>query len=160
MLQPQTFIKNLQPWLGWLSGMGVILQSKRLSVQFLVRAHAWVVSLVLGQGLYERQLINVSLSHQCFSFSLSPSFSSLKKKIFFKKSTVYDTFDQTWEIEIQCKWEDICYENKTPMSMEVSTMALAFEKRKELYLCWLQVDRSQGSELSPFIQDMGWGFKG
>ena len=60
------------PWPGWLSSLGVILQSKRSPVWFPVRAHSCVLSLVPGQGTYERQPINVSLSHRCFSPSLSP----------------------------------------------------------------------------------------
>ena len=56
----------------WLSGLGIFPQSKSLPVQFPVRAHAWVAGSVLSWGAYERQLINVSLSHQCFSPSLSP----------------------------------------------------------------------------------------
>ena len=40
---------------------------------FLVRAHAWTAGLIPGRGVYEGQLINVSLSHQYFSLSLSPS---------------------------------------------------------------------------------------
>ena len=43
-----------------------------LQVWFPVRAHARVEGSVPGQGMCERQLINVSLSHQCFS-PLSPS---------------------------------------------------------------------------------------
>ena len=37
------------------------------------QVHAWVAGSVLSQGAYKRQLIYVSLSHQCFSYSLSPS---------------------------------------------------------------------------------------
>ena len=61
------------PWLVWLSWLGIVPQSKRSLVQFLVRAHAWVVGSVPGQGMFERQPIDVSLSHRCFSPSLSPS---------------------------------------------------------------------------------------
>ena len=38
------------PWLVWLSGLGVILQTKGSPVQFLVRAHAWVVGQVPSRG--------------------------------------------------------------------------------------------------------------
>ena len=31
-------------WLVWLTGLGIVMQTKRLPVQFLVRAHAWNVS--------------------------------------------------------------------------------------------------------------------
>ena len=44
------------------SALGIIPQSERSRVQFLVRAHAWIVSLVPGLG--QRKPINVSLSHR------------------------------------------------------------------------------------------------
>ena len=67
------FSKNyIRLWLVWLSWLGVILPSKRLPVQFSVRAHAWVAGSVLAQCAGERQPINVSLSHRCFSPSISP----------------------------------------------------------------------------------------
>ena len=39
-------IKNvyLEPWLVWPSGLHASLQTKRLRLQYLVRAHAWVAS--------------------------------------------------------------------------------------------------------------------
>ena len=56
-------------------------QSERSPVQFPVRAHARVAFSVPGQGSCKRQAIDVSLSHQCFSPSLSPSLPlSLKEK--------------------------------------------------------------------------------
>ena len=67
--------------------LGVFLQSERSPVWFLVRAHAWVVGQVPGWGACERQAINVSLSHRCFSPSLSPSlplFEENKQKSFLK----------------------------------------------------------------------------
>ena len=38
---------------------------------YVVRAHAWSVGLIPGWGMYERQLIDVSLSHWCLSSSFS-----------------------------------------------------------------------------------------
>ena len=38
-------------WLVWLSGLSVRLQTERLLVRFLVRAHAWVVGQVPSWGL-------------------------------------------------------------------------------------------------------------
>ena len=61
------------PWPAWLSWLGIIAQSKRSLVRFPVRAHAWVVGLILGWGVYERQLIHVSFLTSVF-LSLSPSF--------------------------------------------------------------------------------------
>ena len=67
--------------------LGIIPQSKRLPVQFPVRAHAWVVGSVPGWGTCQRQQIDVSLSHQRFIPSLSPSFPlSLKINKIFKKT--------------------------------------------------------------------------
>ena len=61
--------KLLQPWLLWLSGLGVLPQPKLSRVQFPVRAHAWVVRLAPSQGACENQLIDVSLSRPRFSLS-------------------------------------------------------------------------------------------
>ena len=47
-------------WFGSV-GWAFLLQSKRLPVQFLVRAHAYVAGSVPGQGTCERQPIDVSL---------------------------------------------------------------------------------------------------
>ena len=58
-------------WPVWLSWLGIVLQTERLQVWFLVRAHTRVAGWVPGWGTYERQPVNVSLSHQCFSPSLS-----------------------------------------------------------------------------------------
>ena len=60
--------------IGWLRWLSIIPQSERSPVRFLVRAHA----------------CDASLSHQCFSPSLSPFLPlSLKiNKIFFRKETV------------------------------------------------------------------------
>ena len=41
--------------------------------RFPVRTHACVVGSVPCWGMHEKQLVNVSLSHQCFSSFLSPS---------------------------------------------------------------------------------------
>ena len=55
-----------QPWLVWLSGLGILPQTKRSQVGFLVRTHGWVA----GQPWLG---IDVSLAHRCFSPSPSPS---------------------------------------------------------------------------------------
>ena len=52
---------------------GVALWTERWHVPFPVRARAWVVGQVPSWGMCERQPIDVSLVHQCFSPSLSPS---------------------------------------------------------------------------------------
>ena len=76
LLMVEMMQENLceQPWPVWLSWLGIVLQSERLLVWFQVRTCAHVVGLALGQGMYERQPINVSLSYRCFSPSPSPSF--------------------------------------------------------------------------------------
>ena len=56
----------IEPRWVWLSWLGIVPQSKRSLVRFLVRAHVWIV-------VYERQLIDVSLSYWYFSPFLSPS---------------------------------------------------------------------------------------
>ena len=56
----------------WLGGLGIMLQSDRSLVLLLVRAQAWVVGSVPRWGRFKRQLISVSLTHQCFFPSLSP----------------------------------------------------------------------------------------
>ena len=69
----------------WLSWLGSIQQSK--DHWFKVRAHAWFAGSVLDQDTRQRQSIDVSLSHLCFSPSVSP-FPSLTV-IFFKKLFIY-----------------------------------------------------------------------
>ena len=55
-----------------------------------MEAHAWVAGLVPGQGMCQRQPIDVSLTHLCFSLSLSLSHVlSLKINKFFKKILVF-----------------------------------------------------------------------
>ena len=64
-------------WLGWLSGLSAVLQTKGSLVQFLVRAHAWVVGQVPSRGC-------VRGKHTLVFPSLSPSLSlKINKVIFF-----------------------------------------------------------------------------
>ena len=66
-----------KPWLAWLRGLGVILQR----VAVLVPGPGWgiclgcITGLVPGRGACKRQPIDISLSHRCFPFSLSPPLS-------------------------------------------------------------------------------------
>ena len=72
------FLRNV-PWLVWLSGLSASLWTKRLPVQFPVRACACIVGQVHSWGHARRQPINVSLS-------LSPSLPlSLKVNKILKK---------------------------------------------------------------------------
>ena len=48
------------PWPVWLSWLGTVRQTQRLPFWFLLRVLAWVVALVSGWGMYERQQIDVS----------------------------------------------------------------------------------------------------
>ena len=75
---------HLLPWLVWLSGLSIGLQTKGSSVQFPVRAHAWVA----GQVPREGHVIG-NHTYRCFSPSLSPSLPlSLKiNKVFFLMSS-------------------------------------------------------------------------
>ena len=82
MMVAKTFLYTLQfirstfvPWLVWLSGLSVGLQTKGSPVRFQVRAHAWVV----GQ-FSSRECLSGNHTG-CFSSSLSPSlFLSLRSK--------------------------------------------------------------------------------
>ena len=67
--------RQVYPWLVWLSGLSTGPWTKGL----LVRFQAWVAGQVMQLGTCERQAINVSLSHQCFSPSLSSSLPLLSK---------------------------------------------------------------------------------
>ena len=62
------------PWLVWLSGLSASLQTEGLPIRFLVRAHAWVLGLVPGSGMYGRQLIDVSLLYQASLLLFLPPF--------------------------------------------------------------------------------------
>ena len=62
-----------EPWLVWLSGLSAGLWTERSLVQFPVKVHAWVAGQVPNWGRYERQPVDASLSHWCFS----PFFPSL-----------------------------------------------------------------------------------
>ena len=70
----------------WLNWSGVILQSDRSPLGFLVREHVWITGQLPGWVAWERQPIYVSLRLWCFS-SLSPSLplflESIKEKHFF-----------------------------------------------------------------------------
>ena len=56
---------NQGPWLMWLSGLGVILQTKRSLVWCPARAHAWVAGQVPGWGCWQpvRSYQSMFLSH-------------------------------------------------------------------------------------------------
>ena len=58
-------VKKQQPWPVWLSKMSAGLLTKRLLVQFLVRAHAWVAGQVLSWGCARGNRCIFS-SHQMF----------------------------------------------------------------------------------------------
>ena len=78
------------PWLVWLSWLGIVLQTGRSSVWFLVLAHAWDSGSVPSQSGCMRRMRGQNFSHWCFSPCLFPPFSSLKlytkiKFYFFKK---------------------------------------------------------------------------
>ena len=60
-------------WLIWLESQPV---NRKVMGFIAVRAHAWVAGSVQVRAAYERQPIHVSLSHPCFSPSLSPSLPS------------------------------------------------------------------------------------
>ena len=112
-LKPQwDIIMQLSEWLKWKIVTILLLQSKRSPVWYLARAHAWVTGSVPGPGACKRQLIDVSLSHRCFSPFLSPSLPpSLKinkilKKI--KNSDNNQMLMRMWRnliLYICCWWE-------------------------------------------------------
>ena len=52
----------IMPWLGGSVGWGMILYTKRMWIQFLVREHIQVVGSIPSWGMYGKQVINVSLS--------------------------------------------------------------------------------------------------
>ena len=53
----------MDPRLVCLSGLDVIPQTERSLVQFTVRAYTWIAGSSPIEGVYGRQLIDVSLSH-------------------------------------------------------------------------------------------------
>ena len=70
-------LREVEPWLVWLSGLSTGLWTKGLLVWFPVRAHAWVVGQVPSGGCMRGNHTFLFLS---FSFSL-PSFSLKIKKV-------------------------------------------------------------------------------
>ena len=68
------FLKNMEwPRLVWLSGLGIILQTKRSPVRFLGQGTRLGCRPCPWLGVCERQPSDVALTHQYFSPSLSPS---------------------------------------------------------------------------------------
>lgn len=59
----------------WLSCWNVVPYTKRWQIRSPFRAHTWDVGSVPSWGMYSGQLIDVSHSHRCFSFSFSPPLS-------------------------------------------------------------------------------------
>ena len=53
MVNNQIHIKNMEPWLMWLSGLSTGLRTQGSWVQFPVRARAWVVGQVPKWGVQE-----------------------------------------------------------------------------------------------------------
>ena len=68
-------LKNGWPCLDCSVGWNIISYTNSLQVRFPGRPPTCAVGLIPYQGVYGRQSINVSLSHQCLSFSLSPPLS-------------------------------------------------------------------------------------
>ena len=69
------FLKQIVPWLVWLSGLSTGLGTKRSLVRFPVRAHAWVVGQVLSWGCRRgnQSMYSHILMFLCLSFSLLSS---------------------------------------------------------------------------------------
>lgn len=65
-----TSLSEKQP-LALASRLGIVPGTEGLLVLLPVRAHAWVFRLDPWWGVCTKQLINVLLSHKCFSPSLS-----------------------------------------------------------------------------------------
>ena len=65
-------------WVVWLVGV-VIPYTKRLQIGSPVRAHTQVAGLIPSWGACGRQMINVSLSHQCVCLSPPSSLSKINK---------------------------------------------------------------------------------
>ena len=56
-----------------LVGWAASLEVKGCQFNSLCGVYAWVADLVLGWGVYERQLNNIYLSHRCFPLPFFPS---------------------------------------------------------------------------------------
>ena len=63
----QKYLYSIAPWLVWLSGLSVSLWTERLTVQFPVRAHAWVAGQVPSRGRTWE-----ATTHWCFPLFLPP----------------------------------------------------------------------------------------
>lgn len=82
--------------LSWLKCHPVI---ERFWLQFPVRVHISVVSLILGLGAYRRQLINVSLLHQCSSPSLPLFLKQWKSFLRWRLKIVIIKHHLKWSLE-------------------------------------------------------------
>ena len=79
-MKPWTKLKgSLLLWLVWLSGLGIVPQSKKSLVQSLVKAHGWVAGLGPSQSTYEKQP-PMFLSHFNVSLPFPLPKIKLKKK--------------------------------------------------------------------------------
>ena len=65
---------NVQPWLVWLSGLSTSLRTERLRGSIPSQGICLSCGPGLQVGALERQPLDVSLTHQCFSPSLILSF--------------------------------------------------------------------------------------
>ena len=72
----QSYAKLKQLWLGGSVGWSVVLYTERLRVPFPISPHTWAVGSIPSRAVYGKQLINVSLSHRCFSLYLFLSLSN------------------------------------------------------------------------------------
>ena len=82
--------KRSDPWPGGSVGWSIVPYTTKVKqFRFLVRAHTWVAGSIPSKDACGRQLIDVSLSYQCFPLSLS----KINKNILgrFKKET-HDNF--------------------------------------------------------------------
>ena len=60
----------LGPCPGWVAKLvGALSCTPKVIGSVLVRAHTGVVGSIPGQGVYRRQLTDISLSYRCFSLS-------------------------------------------------------------------------------------------
>ena len=137
------------PWLMCLSELSTIPQTERGLVWFPLRAHAWVAGQVPRVGETQKATNGCSLTHQCFSLSLSPSCPfSLKINTIFKICMDFNLLWQLKYMRIGRNTKMMSLEHKTVSKLENTYLLMTlsdhrcFDIPSIVQLQWLKSQKS------------------